>query len=210
MKIYRLQVYFGNAIRKNTTDLRQMKQAAWASWFHMSSTDENPMHDFCNPDRCGLYLDFNYKHESHSLPPAVCAAIKPVYNELCSDESLRQVLNGGTTNTHESFHRIIWSLCTKKKYHIRNRVQIATNLATIIYNDGFIGLLPIYKSLGIPVNSALLKMFTTIDRERVKEDRSFDPALRLERRRKARVYRLEREAQLTQNDPHKYGTEIAD
>jgi hypothetical protein len=37
------------------------------------------------------------------------------YGDLCRDDSLRLVLNGGTTNSNESFHRIIWSLCNKKK-----------------------------------------------------------------------------------------------
>ncbi len=209
-KIYRLQVYFGKAIRENNNDLEKMKQAAWAAWFHMSSTDDNPMHDLCDPAHCKLYLDFDYKHVLHSLPPAVCIAIKPAYDDLCRDESLRQVLNGGTTNANESFHRIIWSLCSKKKYHIRKRIEIATNLAAIIYNDGYIGLISIYKSFGIAVNGALLKMLKKIDHERIKEDQSFDPLLRLDQRRRNRFERLQKEATLTQNDPHKYGAGIAD
>jgi hypothetical protein len=168
----------------------------------MVSTDENPMHDLCDSDHCKLYLDFNFKHESHSLPPAVCAAIKPAYDGLCSDKSLRQVQNGGTTNANESFHRIIWSLCSKKKYHIRKRIEIATNLAVIIYNEGFIGL--------ILINSALLKMLKKIDHERIKEDQSFDPLPCLAQRSRNRFERLQKEAEFTQADPHKYGAGIAD
>jgi hypothetical protein len=209
-KIYKLQIYFGKAIRENSNDLEKMRQAAWSAWFHAASTTENPMHDYCDPDHCKLYLDFNYKHDSHSLPPAVCAAIKPAYDDLCSDESLRQVLNAGTTNSNESFHRIIWSLCSKKRYHIRKRIEITTNLAVIIYNEGFIGLIPIYKSFGISINNAVLKMLKKIDHERIKEDQSFDPILRLDQRRRNRFERLQNEAKLTQADPHKYGAGIAD
>lgn len=187
-----------------------MKQAAWATWFHLSSTDENRMHDLCDPAYCKLYLNFDYKHTLHSLPPAVCAAIKPAYNDLCRNESLCQVLNSGTTNANESLHRIIWSLCSKKRYHTRKRIENGTNLAVIIYNEGYIGLIPIYKSLGITINSALLKMLRRIDHERVKEDKAFDPLLRLERRRRNRFDRLQKEAELIQNDPHKYGAGIAD
>ena len=187
-----------------------MTQAAWAAWYHMASTDEQPMHDFCNPDHCKLYLDFDYKHHAHSLPPAVCAAIKPAYDELCCNDSLRQVLNGGTTNGNESFHRIIWSFCSKKRYHVRKRVEASTNLAVIVYNEGYIGLIPIYKSLGIAVNAALLKMLKRIDHERVKEDQSFDPLLRVHQRRKNRLERIQKEANLVQQDPHKYGAGIAD
>lgn len=187
-----------------------MRQAAWATWYHMASTDENPMHDFCNPDHCQIYRDVDYKHDGHSLPPAVCSAIKPAYDELCREESLRQVLQGGTTNANESFHRIIWSLCSKKKYHIRKRITSAANLAVIIYNDGFIGLIPIYKSFGIKLNAAMIGMLKKIDRERVKEDQSFNPILRIEKRRQKRYERLRNDAQLTQRDPHKYGAGIGD
>ena len=205
-----MQIYFGKAIRDNNNDLEKMKQAAWAAWYHMASTDDQPMHDYCNPDHCGFYLDFDYKHEGHSLPPAVCAAIKPAYEELCSDDSLRQVLRGGTTNANESFHRIIWSMCSKKRYHTRKRIINATNLAVIIYNDGFIGLIPIYKSFGITLDIAILGMLKKIDRERINEDKSFDPVLRLEQRRRNRFDRLRTDAQLTREDPHKYGAGIAD
>lgn len=187
-----------------------MKQAAWAAWYHVASTDEHPMHDCCDPNHCQVYRDSDYKHESHSLPPAVCAAIKPAYDDLCREDSLRQVLNGGTTNANESFHRIIWSLCSKKKYHIRKRIQNATNLAVTIYNDGFIGLLPIYRTLGITVSTATLRMLKKIDHERIKEDQSFDPVLRLDQRRKNRLERLRNDADLVKRDPHKYGAGIAD
>jgi len=187
-----------------------MKQAAWSAWYHVASTDSNPMHDLCDPNHCKVYLDFNYRHESHSLPPAVCAAIKPAYDDLCSEESLQKVLNGGTTNGNESFHRIIWNICSKKRFHIRTRIKAAVNLATIIYNDGFIGILPIYKSLGIPPNTAVRKIMERIDHERVKEDQSLDPIARLDRRRKNRTKKLQTEAKLIQDDPYKYGPGIAD
>jgi hypothetical protein len=83
-------------------------------------------------------------------------------------------------------------------------------LAAIVYNEGYIGLIPIYKSFGIAVNSALLQMLKRIDHERIKEDQSFDPLLRLEQRRRNRFERLQKEATLTQNDPHKYGAGIAE
>jgi hypothetical protein len=205
-----LQIYFGKAIRDNNNDLEKMKQAAWAAWYHMASTDDQPMHDYCNPDHCGFYRDFDYKHEGHSLPPAVCAAIKPAYEDLCRDESLRQVLRGGTTNANESFHRIIWSMCSKKRYHTQKQIINAVNLSVIIYNDGFIGLIPIYQSLGITVNVAMIGMLKKIDRERIKNDKSFDPVLRVEQRRRNRFERLRSDAQLTRADPHKYGAGIAD
>ncbi|CAF1611253.1 unnamed protein product, partial [Didymodactylos carnosus] len=76
-KIYRAQVYFGNAVRENVQDLKSMQVASWSAWYHFASSDKHPNHDFCNPDRCGLYLDYNYQHQEHSLPPRICEAIHP-------------------------------------------------------------------------------------------------------------------------------------
>jgi hypothetical protein len=187
-----------------------MKQAAWSAWYHMASTDDHPMHDLCDPDHCNIYSDFNYRHESHSMPPAVCAAIKPAYDDLCSEESLQQVLYGGTTNANESFHRIIWNICSKKRFHTRMRIEMATNLATIIYNDGFTGILSIYKLLGINPNSVVRKMMIKVDHQRIKEDQSPDPIARLDQRRKNRLKKLHTEAKLILDDPYKYGPGIAD
>ena len=209
-RIYRLQVYFGKAIRENIHDLQKMKQAAWSAWFHMASTDEHPMHDLCDPNHCKIYLDFDYRHELHSMPYAVCAAIKPAYDDLCREESLQQVLHGGTTNANESFHRTIWNTCSKKRFHTRMRIKLATNLATVIYNDGFTGVLAVYKLLGINPNSVIQKMMVKIDRERIKEDQSIDPAVRLDQRRQNRSKKLQVEAKLIRDDPYQYGAGIAD
>ena len=209
-KIYHLQIYFRKAIRDNNNDLEKMKQAAWAAWYHVASTEDKPMHDYCNPDHYGFYLDFDYKQDGHALPSAVCATIKPAYEELRRDGSLRQVLQGGTTNENESFHRIIWSMCSKKRYHTQKRIINATNLSVIIYNDGFIGLIPIYQSFGITVNVPMIGMLKKINRERIKNDKSFDPMRRVEKRRRNRFEQLRSDAQLTRKDPHKYGAGIAD
>ena len=53
-------------------------------------------------------------------------------------------------------------------------------------------------------------MLKKIDHERIKEDQSFDPFVRRDQRRKNRFERLQKEAKLEQDDPHKYGAGIAD
>ena len=43
-----LQSYYGKAIRDNIgTDVLTLRQAIWASFFHLSSTDKAPAHSFC-------------------------------------------------------------------------------------------------------------------------------------------------------------------
>ncbi|GFU34687.1 uncharacterized protein TNCV_1993971 [Trichonephila clavipes] len=38
--------YYGNAIRQNKTCLSDMRKAVWAVYFHIRSSDEEPLHKF--------------------------------------------------------------------------------------------------------------------------------------------------------------------
>ncbi|GFU23807.1 uncharacterized protein TNCV_1592091 [Trichonephila clavipes] len=42
----------GNAIRYNSTSVKEMRKAIWAVWGHSCSTDDEPIHWFCptNPN----------------------------------------------------------------------------------------------------------------------------------------------------------------
>ncbi|GFU35483.1 hypothetical protein TNCV_4730851 [Trichonephila clavipes] len=45
--IDKLAHYYGNAIRCNSTSVKEMRKAIWAVWGHSCSTDDEPMHWFC-------------------------------------------------------------------------------------------------------------------------------------------------------------------
>ncbi|GFX59254.1 uncharacterized protein TNCV_4304861 [Trichonephila clavipes] len=42
-----ITTYYGNAIRQNKTCLPDMRKAVWAIYFHIRSSDEEPLHSFC-------------------------------------------------------------------------------------------------------------------------------------------------------------------
>ncbi|GFS68399.1 uncharacterized protein TNCV_3000761 [Trichonephila clavipes] len=42
-----ITTYYGNAIRQNKTCLSDMRKAVWAVYFHIRSSDEEPLHSFC-------------------------------------------------------------------------------------------------------------------------------------------------------------------
>ncbi|GFT04692.1 uncharacterized protein TNCV_334411 [Trichonephila clavipes] len=50
--IDKLAHYYDNAIRCNSTSVKEMRKAIWAVWGHSCSTDDEPMHWFCptNPN----------------------------------------------------------------------------------------------------------------------------------------------------------------
>ncbi|GFW74851.1 uncharacterized protein TNCV_5138301 [Trichonephila clavipes] len=45
--IDQLQTYYGLAIRRNLSSVKDMRQGIWAIFLHKISTDENPQHGFC-------------------------------------------------------------------------------------------------------------------------------------------------------------------
>ncbi|GFY19107.1 uncharacterized protein TNCV_3877951 [Trichonephila clavipes] len=52
----KLAHYYGNAIRCNSTSVKEMRKAIWAVWGHSCSTDDEPMHWFCPTNPNTWYL----------------------------------------------------------------------------------------------------------------------------------------------------------
>ncbi|GFX14490.1 uncharacterized protein TNCV_1616731 [Trichonephila clavipes] len=95
-----ITTYYGNAIRQNKTCLSDMRKAVWAVYFHIRSSNEEPLHSFCpvGPNSSCKYQNqvvegsvetFRY---SNKLPVAVMDAIKPVFNDLSQPKLLQKCL----------------------------------------------------------------------------------------------------------------------
>ena len=82
-EIDKLQRYYGQKLRENTSDIKRMKRAIWSVYFHKLSTDKTPQHNLCSTGEeswCGFRraeaTKGTYKHE-HSLPSAAMKVINP-------------------------------------------------------------------------------------------------------------------------------------
>ncbi|GFV32417.1 uncharacterized protein TNCV_1677031 [Trichonephila clavipes] len=96
--IDKLAHYYGNAIRCNSTSVKEMRKAISAVWGHFCSTDDEPMHWICptNPNTWCKYNAAinnlqNYKHKS-SVAKAVRDVIKPVFPDLSHPALLKKCL----------------------------------------------------------------------------------------------------------------------
>jgi hypothetical protein len=142
--IVRFQMTFAATIRKCKHDLNLLFKRAWAIFWHKYSTNDDPRHNLCSIDWCG-YLksirdDTPYDHKPHSLPRSVLNAVKPVFDNLCSRESLTRVLDASSQNPNEGFHSIVWLMSPKHKSSSGTTFEIACHLAVIIFNDGYFAL----------------------------------------------------------------------
>ncbi|GFV16011.1 uncharacterized protein TNCV_2197921 [Trichonephila clavipes] len=166
-----ITTYYGNAIRQNKTYLSDMRKAVWAVYFHIRSSDEEPLHSFCpvGPNSWCKYQNQvvegsveTFRH-SNKLPVAVMDAIKPVFNDLSQPKLLQKCLGGKTQNNNESINSLIWKLCPKTLGCGKKIVDISTNEAIVIFNDGNQGRLKIMQSLGLTVGQFAHKFVTLVD-----------------------------------------------
>ncbi|GFT04159.1 uncharacterized protein TNCV_3154131 [Trichonephila clavipes] len=124
--IDKLAHYYGNAIRCNSTSVKEMRKAIWAVWGHSCSTDDEPMHWFCPTNPNTWYL-------SH---PAL----------------LKKCFGGKTQNPNESLNSLIWKFCPKTIGSSLQIAEIAANLATSVFNDGNQILITILEKFGLKIN----------------------------------------------------------
>lgn len=154
------------------------------TYYHYKSTRSNPQHDFCDPSKCYLYRQKNFDADKHCLPKAVIDALYPVYEKMCSDEMLQKVVDGGTTNTNESFHNQIWALCPKTQFHSAQYVKTSVALAACFYNDGYLYTVTnLFTSCGIDhPKPACTRVFHLVDVQRQKEEQKKKPEIRKQQR----------------------------
>ena len=184
----RMQGHYGAAIRNNVGNVPQMKRAIWAIWHHRRG-------DWC-PTKSG-----EGDPNKNRLPDFVCDAIKPVFESLSSPELLEKCAHGGTQNTNEAFHHLIWDRCPKEIFVGRTRLEVAVCDATIVYNDGEGARSRIFDHLSMKPGHFALKCFDALDAQRIsKSDAASQSDTVSVRRRRA----IER-AQLNTNDSYASG-----
>ncbi|GFV69918.1 uncharacterized protein TNCV_1982851 [Trichonephila clavipes] len=95
-EIDRLQAYYGLAIRRNLSSVKDMQQAIWAIFLHKLSTDEKPQHGFC-PSDTDTWCKFKKAEllgrpiiTKNSLPVDVVEAMRPVFRDLANPELLKK------------------------------------------------------------------------------------------------------------------------
>ena len=80
---------------------------------------------------------------------------------------LQKCLHGQTQNVNESLNGIIWTRCPKRVYVGRNIVEIGVSSAVINFNDGSLGLLPVFEKLGIDCGHSTHVSLRETDKDRI-------------------------------------------
>ena len=142
---------FRSTIQKYKNNLELLHKRSWAIFWHKYSSNDDPHHKWCSIKWCGYLKSIrnktSYDHTPHALPRSVLNAIKSVFKNLCSRESLSRVINASTQNPNECFHSIVWLMSPKNKATSGTIFEIASHLAVIIFNDGYFVLGKVFSTL---------------------------------------------------------------
>ncbi|GFV72242.1 uncharacterized protein TNCV_637041 [Trichonephila clavipes] len=171
--ISKLMTFYGNAIRANSHNVNEMRQAVWAVWAHTSSTDDEPKHWFCQKGKnswCkyNVWVHYNTVNEfslKNTLPKAVSEMNKPVFKDLSHLKLLRRCLWGKTQNANESLNSLIWKYSPKLIGSGIN-VKIAAFIAACEYNDGSKNRIDLMCALNLKINKTNVLNCVNIDKVR--------------------------------------------
>ena len=174
-EIDQLQTYYGKAIRNNLANVKDMKKAIWATYFHRMSTDDKPMHSLC-PTGDNTWCKFNkskqdgsvYKH-NNPLPQPVCDVIKPIYRDLTNEDLLKRCLHGKTQNPNESFNSTIWQRLPKTVFVGLHTLKLGVSDSVICFNEGAIGKVNVLQRLMIKPGKFSILGLKRIDAERIRK-----------------------------------------
>ncbi|GFT91359.1 uncharacterized protein TNCV_4285421 [Trichonephila clavipes] len=197
--IDKLAHYYGNAIRCNSTSVKEMRKVIWAVWGHSCSTDDEPIHWFCptNPNTWCKYNAAinnnlqNYKHKP-SVAKAVQDVIKPVFADLSHPALLKKCLGGKTQNPNESLNSLIWKFCPKTIGSRLQIAEIAANLETSVFNDGNQILISILEKFGLKINRNVCVSLDERDNRRIFTSRQRCLQSSFEARRAKKIKRVKK------------------
>ena len=193
-KIGSLQDGYTKAVRRDNRTVAQLQREIWASYKHVCSTAENPMHEDCGADWCFYQRDLakgktpppGRVSKSH-LNPFVASYVKPIYERLTDPALMARCLRRQTQNANECFHSTIWARCSKTNFVSRQRVQIAVALAAGEFNQGSRSMHAFMEHLGMRMNTKTLSLGLARDRKRVRKAEEAIEAVACHRREKRRL-----------------------
>lgn len=217
--IKKLSTYYGLAIQRNVDSVEDMKKGILATYYHMTSTNENPNHEYCPPGtdswcvwRKAEATGANPDHLQHPAPlhPDVQKHILPIYKDLSRNDLLERCLGGHTQNANECFNSTIWRLAPKHLNCGRKIVEIAAYLAAGLFNEGFSSILRVMQALELEIGIYAKQFADNSDDKRIQRQERRTLSESKEARKARRGELAERNELHEEAEGLLYGPGIAD
>ena len=218
--INKLQKYYGLAITRHQDNVDEMYKEIWATFYHLSSTDENPNHENCpvgenswcsyrRAEAQGMDLS-KFKHDYLPLDKDVTKALEPIYTDLSSKELLQRCKGGNTQNNNESYNGLLWHFAPKHLHSGVKTVELANFLSVSIFNDGFHGILKMLGVMGVVIGPIAEEYAVQRDDGRIKQAEIRHAASTKEGRTARRQSLASQQAFFEKEEGVLYGPGIAD
>nr|XP_036230996.1 uncharacterized protein LOC118683174 [Bactrocera oleae] len=171
-----LSRYYGAAIKHNCVSLEGMKNAIWATFYHLQSTGDNLQHHKCMSGEnswCSYQKALattgveNFKHDYTPLPQDVIQAIKPIYEDLSKDKLLERCLGGFTQNANKSLNQLIWRIAPKKLSGSKQIVEFTAYVAACTFNEGASAFLTFLSDMNFSVGTSAHEYATFANNNRI-------------------------------------------
>lgn len=171
----RMQQWYSKAIYKNKGDLSSMREAVWAIYFHMISTDDVPNHSFC-PEEKDTWCSFNLATYENKLPrphtlyfdEEVKDKVYDVIKKFSDEQFLTRCLEVETQNTNESLHGAIWRRLPKITFVSKTQIEIGVTMAISEYIRGRSAIVNQLQILGLPHNFDTVVAIEAMDKLRLR------------------------------------------
>ncbi|GFY17543.1 uncharacterized protein TNCV_3518981 [Trichonephila clavipes] len=144
--IDKLAHFYGNAIRCNSTSVKEMRKAIWAVFGVILAA--------LMMNRC---TGFVQQIQIHG----------PLFADLSHPALLKKCLGGKTQNPNESLNSLIWKFCPKTIGSSLQIADITANLATSVFNDGNQILITILEKFGLKINRNVCVSLAERDNRRI-------------------------------------------
>lgn len=193
--ILKLTDYYGNAIRRNVgSTVQAMRNDILATFFHVTSTDEDHNHSLCprGAESWCFWQRASAKCKDGDVMPSHSSMkvhvvlnknhkelLKGVYDRLTHDALLKKCLHGKTQNPNESLHQRVWNLCPKVKSLGKVTLDFAVAKSSLVFNTGYVKGY-INKDLGLNINVRMVSILKDWDAGREK-------AKTVQRRKKRKI-----------------------
>ncbi|KAL7307786.1 hypothetical protein TKK_0000111 [Trichogramma kaykai] len=213
-----LSTYYGLAVLRNKDSIEDMRKKIWAGFYHEISTDKQPQHLHC-PLGADSWCKYQKLKATNNLkgykhPPALDEEaqeiLKPIYNDLTKDELLQRCLGGHTQNNNESFNHCVWMMAPKHIFSGGVIVEIVTNIAACIFNEGFCTVLKIMDVLNLKIGVYSSTYAEKRDEQRIRLANRRSTDLSQKDRASRRDTRIEENQFYEESEGLLYGAGIAD
>ncbi|KYN06210.1 hypothetical protein ALC62_02849, partial [Cyphomyrmex costatus] len=136
--------------------------------------------------------------------------IQKVYQDLTTKDLLSRCLGGYTQNSNESFNSIVWTIAPKSISSGKKILDIAVDIAAILFNEGFKGLLEVMALLGLNIGYDTYNYCHEIDEHRVRAAEHSSSRSRKDARKERVSARKETEEHNLNLEGMLYGSHISE